>query len=233
MGEGKVSYKPQWPQLGKFWTIPNVLTLLRLVLSVPLAYLVYVDGSIFWILLLLILAMATDWFDGRVARWSQAVSDWGKVLDPLVDKIGGSFVVIAVVLRASNVPGEPGYLPLWLLLLLLVRDLVLVVGGITLGRRTGFVVQSIWSGKAAVSALALTVLAAILRADPEVMRFCVWLTAVLLTYSFLVYFFRFFRYIRNRQQLIQQTLATRHRAAQADEPEPLEPDASTSPSLEA
>jgi CDP-diacylglycerol--glycerol-3-phosphate 3-phosphatidyltransferase len=171
--------------LGKFWTAPNILTLCRLVLVVPVTYLIVVEGPRVWILGLVLVAVATDWFDGSIARWSHTVSEWGKVLDPLVDKIAAGSIVLALFYK--------GFFPTWFILLVLVRDLLIVLGGIRLGRRTGLVPPSLWSGKVAVSAIAVTFLAALLRADDVVMQACVWITSALLMWSYLKYLMRYFR----------------------------------------
>lgn len=177
--------------LGKFWTFANMLSLARLILVIPITYLILVDGSLTLIFALVTLGVLTDWFDGRVARWSHTVSDWGKVLDPLADKVAAAMIVMALALR----PG-PYALPLWLLGLLVVRDSLIVAGGVLLARRTGHVVMSAWLGKAAVTAIAITVLAALLKADAPVLQFCVWTTAGLLVVSFLQYAVRYVRLMR-------------------------------------
>ena len=169
--------------LGTFWTFANMLSLIRLVLAVPVMYLIMVDGPMTLIFGLILLAVATDWFDGRVARWSHTVSDWGKVLDPLADKAAAAMVTLALVVR--------GTLPAWFLGIVLARDALIVLGGIVLARRTAQVMMSLWIGKVAVASLSLTVLAALLRADPPVLAFCVWTTTTLLLLAFLRYCARF------------------------------------------
>lgn len=171
--------------LGRFWTIPNILSLLRLVLAFPLAYLVLTRGPLSWVLALALLAIVTDWFDGRVARWSHTVSEWGKVLDPLADKVTAGLVSMALVVR--------GDLPFWFFAFVVLRDALIVLGGVLLAHRTQRVYMSIWIGKVAVTVLALTMLAALLGADPPVFRFLLWVSVVLLGYSFLRYVIRFVR----------------------------------------
>lgn len=178
-----------WPRLGRFWTVPNILTLSRLVLVVGATWLILTDGSMTWLFTLIILAIATDWFDGHVARWSHTVSEWGKVLDPLVDKLGAGVIVLALFIK--------GWLPAWFLILLVARDLCILAGGVILAKKTGRIVVSMWSGKVAVTAVAVTVLAALLQADPPIMDFCVWVTAGLLVYSYLRYMVRYFRLLRS------------------------------------
>jgi hypothetical protein len=95
-----------------------MLSMLRLLLAAPIMYLIMVNGPLLWLLVLFLLALASDYFDGRLARWSHSVSDWGKVLDPLADKISALMVILALVLRGS--------LPMWFLGLMLVRDTLIV-----------------------------------------------------------------------------------------------------------
>lgn len=175
---------PPHSDLGRFWTFPNVLTLFRLVLTIPITILIFNDGPLVWIMGLVVLAVATDYFDGRVARWSHTVSDWGKVLDPFVDKVGAGLVVMALTFRGS--------LPMWFLAAIVVRDLSIFLGGGIIRLRTGQIVMSMWSGKVAVTAVAITVLAVLLKADPPLLRYCIWITTGLLAWSFIRYFIRFF-----------------------------------------
>ena len=174
--------------LGKFWTFSNVLSIIRAILAFPIAVLIVQDGPITWILGLIIIAVSTDWFDGTIARLSHTVSEWGKVLDPVADKIGAISVVVALVLR--------GALPVWFLALVLVRDLLIIAGSAVAARRLGRVMMSIWLGKVAVFFLSLTVLGALLKADPPIMNFLIALTSILVVYSFILYLLRFIRVMR-------------------------------------
>ena len=173
------------PPLGKFWTFANVLSLFRVILAIPITYLILIDGSVAWILGLILLAVLTDWFDGHLARWSHTVSNWGKVLDPLSDKATALLVTGALVVR--------GDLPIWFVVVIVVRDALIVIGSVMLTRRISHVFMSIWVGKVAVTALAVTVLAALLKADPPVLQFCIWLTLAMMLYAFVLYILRFLR----------------------------------------
>ena len=177
-----------WSDLGQFWTLPNVLSLTRLVIIIPVFWLILIDGPLLWVFILVVLAMATDYFDGRLARWSHSESDWGKVLDPMADKIGGGLVVAALAFSGS--------LPLWFLFFLAARDLIIMAGGAILRAKTGRIVMSIWSGKVAVTGVAITSLAALLKADAPVLSFCIWTTVVLLSFSSIKYYIRFFVYLK-------------------------------------
>jgi cardiolipin synthase (CMP-forming) len=190
MGDALPPHKVELTELlGRFWTIPNMLSLFRLVLVVPITFLIIVDGSLLWIFGLVLVAVASDYFDGRIARWSNTVSEWGKVLDPLADKVAAAMVVMALVIRGS--------LPLWLLALILLRDVLIILGGVVLARRTGQVVMSTMAGKAAVSLLALTVLGALLRADPPIVDWLAYATGFMMVASFIFYVVRYTRLTRS------------------------------------
>lgn len=188
---GPVMPSPSWPDLGRFWTIPNSLSLLRLVLVVPITILLWGDGPLGWLLALVLLAILTDWFDGRIARWTHTVSDWGKVIDPIADKFAAVLTVSALTFR----PTEP-QLPLWFFGLVVGRDLAILVGGALLVQRSGRVVMSAWAGKAATLWLALTILSVILKADPPIFNVCLWMTTGLFVFSFLLYVYRYLDVIR-------------------------------------
>lgn len=178
--------------MGRFWTVANGLSVSRILLVAPITWLVYRGGPIGPLFGLIGLAIATDFFDGRVARWSRTVSEWGKVLDASADKIAAACVTLALLAR----PSEPN-LPLWFVLLAVTRDIILAIGGLLQTRRLGRFTTSLWSGKIAVSALALTVIAALVGAPMHVMEACVWATAAIMLYSILEYTMRFRAIMRN------------------------------------
>lgn len=197
--------------MGKFWTAANMLSLARVVLVVPIAVLVYRGGPIGPMFALIGLAIATDWFDGRVARWSDTVSEWGKVLDATADKLAAAAVTLALLLR----PAEAGpSLPLWFVALAIVRDALLALGGLLQTRRLGRFTSSLWSGKVAVTALAVTVVAALFRAPPAVMEALIGLTAAVMVYSIVKYGIRFTAIMRHGAAALEPdgtTLRSEHR----------------------
>jgi len=144
-----------------------------------------VDPSL---VIVVMIAIATDWFDGKLARWSRTVSDWGKVLDPLADKIAAGFTVLALAMTKA--------IPWWFVLMMVARDLLTGFGWSVLSRRTGSIFMSRMSGKTATGAVGVTVLAAIMVADPEVMQACLWITTTLLLYSFVDYLVHFVSVLR-------------------------------------
>lgn len=107
-------------------TIPNALSLTRL-LVLPVIYLDLVDGRLVRAFVLLVIFAATDWLDGYLARRLDQVSRFGTLLDPISDR--ALFLVVGIGFVLADL------LPLWALLVLLLRDLVvLAVGGVLLAR---------------------------------------------------------------------------------------------------
>ncbi len=103
-------------------TLPNLITLLRLLLVVPVA--VSIIGQHFGIaLLLFVIASVSDGIDGFLARRFNWTSRFGSMLDPIADK--ALLVTVFVLLTYT------GFIPLWLAVVVIARDLI-ILGGATL-----------------------------------------------------------------------------------------------------
>jgi cardiolipin synthase len=102
-------------------TIPNAISFARIAL-IPVVVVLIVDrDTTFSGLILFVVVVASDWIDGAIARATGQVSELGKVLDPVADRLSIAAGLIALVAR--------GAFPLWAALLILVRDaLILLVG---------------------------------------------------------------------------------------------------------
>ena len=126
----------------RVWTVPNALSVLRL-LGVPVfLYLVvhepHHDG---WAIWLLIGAGITDYLDGKIARRFGQFSRLGQLLDPAADRLYIAVTIFALVYRDA--------LPLWWALVLVGRDLALVPTLPVLRRHGYGPLQVTWLGKAA------------------------------------------------------------------------------------
>ena len=183
------------PDLGRFWTVSNLLSIVRALLTVPVVYLILTnpgEPASLTLLVLVAIAIATDWFDGKLARWSRTESDWGKFLDPLADKFAAGFTVLAL--------GYTNQIPWWFVLLMITRDWITGAGWSHLSRKTGRFLESRLSGKATTLAVSITVLAALLVADPEILVPLLWITTTLLIYSSVDYFVHFVVVLRRHKK---------------------------------
>lgn len=128
----------------RIFTIPNVISFIRLCM-VPVYMVLLLNGYDLLATFMFALAAGTDWIDGQLARRTNCVSKLGQLLDPAVDRILMSCGVIGLMLV--------GRLPIWIVFVVLGRDLILLVGGAYLLKRYHERVAVIYPGKVATTFL--------------------------------------------------------------------------------
>lgn len=167
----------------KTWTLANVISCARLVLLAPLAYCLFneFENNRLWAAGIVVLGALTDFVDGFLARRLHEVSELGKVIDPIADKVGiGALAIFLVVL---------GDIPHWYVAVVLIRDVLILGGGILIKSKKGIVVQSNWPGKITVSLVAVFLLISLLRMESlEGPRdVALWSSVVFMAVSLAVY----------------------------------------------
>ena len=105
-------------------TLSNLLSLARILLTVPMLYFLSFNtlGYNSLALAVALLAAATDYLDGKLARRYGAVSALGKYLDPIADKI-------LIGALAAYLAFFRGNLPAWFALIIIAKDLLIIIGG--------------------------------------------------------------------------------------------------------
>jgi CDP-diacylglycerol---glycerol-3-phosphate 3-phosphatidyltransferase len=101
--------------------LPNVLTLSRIVLAIVLVYLLEENslmGNV-WAFIVFVIASLTDFCDGHLAKTRGLVSDFGKIMDPIADKI--------LLLSAFGVLAHIGMIAWWMFLVIAVREVLVTV----------------------------------------------------------------------------------------------------------
>lgn len=127
-------------------TVPNLLSVLRLVLVPVFLYLLFVAHARAWAVAVLMFSGFSDWADGKIARLvANQSSRLGELLDPFVDRI---YMVIVPVALAFY-----GAVPWWIVLTLLGRDAVLAATLPVLRSRGLAALPVTYIGKAATFAL--------------------------------------------------------------------------------
>jgi len=114
------------------WTLPNLLSLFRIAVIPVLVYLLTFSDPLSGIsaAFLFLVASLTDYFDGYLARRHQTVSNLGKILDPLADKL--MIVSVLIMVAAMDRPGQPS-VPAWLVVVIVAREVgVTIIRGIAL-----------------------------------------------------------------------------------------------------
>jgi cardiolipin synthase len=130
-------------------TIPNGISLARILL-IPVFVLLMVDRDTTTAGLLLFAGVvATDWVDGTIARRTGQVSEVGKVLDPVADRLAIAAGIVALAVR--------GVFPVWAAVLILARDAVVLVVGLVVLVRAHARIDVRWIGKVATFSLMVAV----------------------------------------------------------------------------
>lgn len=104
----------------KIWNVPNVLTMIRALL-IPVYWVVFMNGNRYLALAIFIVASATDLLDGYIARKYHLITNFGKLMDPLADKLMVLSVMLSLAIR--------GWLPWAALIILLCKEGLMVLGG--------------------------------------------------------------------------------------------------------
>ena len=120
------------------FSIPNILSYFRLML-IPLFIVLYVQEDFTEALITLAASGLSDILDGRIARKYDMVTDLGKVLDPVADKLTQCAMMLCVAMRYPAM--------WWLLGLHVVKELIMLVMGWYVLKRTDTVNSAIWAGK--------------------------------------------------------------------------------------
>ena len=143
------------------WNVPNALSVLRILL-VPVFLMLYLTRMDYWAFGVLVLSGVTDALDGFIARRYNQITDCGKLLDPISDKLTQVAVVVALATRFDEL------LPL--AALCLVKESCQAIGGAIMLKRQCAVRGSKWFGKvstvvfyASMSALVLFDLSGFIR----------------------------------------------------------------------
>ena len=163
--------------------LPNKLTVLRVFLILPFLLVLYLDvpGATYWALGIFIAASLTDLLDGKIARKYNLITDFGKFMDPLADKM---LVMAAMVWFVEN-----GQMAGWALLVVLVREFA-VSGLRMVASDKGRVIAAGWSGKVKTASTMVCVVLMFLPIPEIVNAVCVWVIVLTTLYSGVEYFMK-------------------------------------------
>ncbi len=171
--ESKPASLGQLLKPSQLFTLPNLLSLLRLLLGGYIYHLMMthqVAAATVWIAI----AIASDYLDGMIARAQHRISEMGKIIDPLADKV-------CIALASIALHQEYG-LPFWLVVVIIARDVGILIGSVVLISRLKFVVPSAWPGKITVTVISATLLSFLYGVQP-LQQPLVWLTLIMILYS--------------------------------------------------
>jgi len=143
--------------------------------------------------ILAIIGAITDWADGFVARKRNEVTELGKVIDPLADKITIGAIIISLYVIGS--------IPEYYFYLIIGRDVLIFLGGLYVTKKIGRVLPSNMLGKIAVSAIGMVILLVLLDVNQSILifKFFFYLSIILIFISFFAYLYRAVEYINKNK----------------------------------
>ncbi|MDO5390860.1 MAG: CDP-alcohol phosphatidyltransferase family protein [Eubacteriales bacterium] len=165
----------------KIFTIPNILSFFRLCLIPFLIWLYCVEHNSMWTAYILLLSGATDIIDGFIARRFHMVSDLGKVLDPIADKLTQATMLFCLLTR----------FPLMIapIVLMLFKELCMGISGFQVIRKVGIVPGADWHGKVATCLLYGMMLLHVVWHDipPMISNICIVICMAMMIISLVLY----------------------------------------------
>ncbi len=167
-------------------TLANAISLSRALIAVPILMLHHASGKeANWLIVALIAyAFISDYLDGYFARKFNQVTEFGKVADPLADKICAIILFFYAVLI--------DIIPVFFLVIMILRDGLILTGSLMIKRKRGKYAMSVVSGKVAVNVLAIYWIVAFFFPErQQTIEFLMWLSLILMIYSLGSYVHRY------------------------------------------
>lgn len=180
------------------WNVPNVLTLLRLLL-IPIYWVLFmVRNNEIAALIVFLTASFTDLLDGYIARHYNQVTDWGKLFDPLADKLMVVSVMMTLTLK--------GAVPLAILIIISIKELIMMVGAAYMLHHK-IVVYSKPMGKTAQFIMIMGMVLAFFRNSFQapIHLYVLWFAVVLTLSALLYYSIACIKALREHQASDEQT----------------------------
>lgn len=165
---------------GKFLTLPNILSLSRGILIFPAVYFATRGtlNTLFLATLFGIVMILTDAFDGFIARKTGSVSEWGKILDPLIDKFCVLVAVIAVVILRG--------FPIYAAAIIVGRDICILATSFVIFRRRKIITVSHPIGKCTALITVVTLILYLIQAE-SIKKYFMYLTLCMIAVSSVFY----------------------------------------------
>lgn len=188
------------PDADKVITLSNLLSLSRIVIVIPIIYFLdlgltnpYYNLTAFGFM---ILGGLTDMFDGLLARKMNQITNFGKIADPVADKIGISAILTFLVISRDD-------FPFWFFILALIRDTLIFSAGVYIKKKYNYLFTSNMLGKLTVVIVALMIMIYVLKEVFHIEGFYIfllWLSTILIVTSFCVYTIRLWKFLHLNQK---------------------------------
>lgn len=162
-------------------TLPNILSVLRLLLvPVIILFILNISNALFpYMIVFYFFIIFLDFLDGFIARRFSLQSELGKILDPVADKILVLSILIALVIKTD--------FPLWLAIIIFLRDAIILWASFVLFRGKGMIQSSLVIGKVTFALLSLLIFVFILDLHQAINLIILKRFLIVLSFSFLIW----------------------------------------------
>lgn len=167
--------------MGKVVTLPNVLSLLRL-LMIPLivVLMIHVNDDLFpYLIAIYSIAVFLDFLDGFIARKFSQESELGRIIDPLADKFLVLAILVTLALKFD--------FPMWLAAFIILRDILILWASVMLYRGKRIVKPSLVVGKFTFALLSMLIFVFIFDLHEKIDLLAIKPFLIVLTFSFLLW----------------------------------------------
>ena len=176
---------------GSVFTISNFISFSRVIIAFPIIYSHYANNLMYntEVIILILYGIISDYLDGLVARKTNTISEVGKIIDPISDKLcAGALFIYTVYL---------GWVPMWFLVFFIVRDALIIVGSSYIKIKYGKVAMSTMSGKISINVIAAYwMMVFFFRESTGIHELLLWMSVTIMVISFLDYFNRYRKIMR-------------------------------------
>ena len=175
---------------GDIFTIPNLLSLIRIALVPVFMYTYIARQDYILTAVLLLISGITDVADGYIARTFHLVSNIGKALDPIADKLTQAAIMLCLVARFPNM--------IYPLILIFIKEITSGILGLVTIKKTGRVKGAVWHGKLTTVMIYVTMLVHLvwIHISEEVSNVLIFACCGLMLLSFTLYAIRYFSMLK-------------------------------------
>lgn len=162
--------------------LPNILTIFRILLIPVFIFLFFsdIDNNLLYAFFVFAIAGVTDVLDGYIARKYDMITDLGKVLDPLADKL----MLLCVLFCLTTM----SLIPMWILILMIVKEILMIYGAVRLYfSKTQVIIQSNYYGKLATVAFYLAITLVLLELKGLLPIIVLYFAVIVATIAFINY----------------------------------------------
>ncbi|CUS99351.1 CDP-diacylglycerol--glycerol-3-phosphate 3-phosphatidyltransferase [Candidatus Kryptobacter tengchongensis] len=192
---------------GKFFNISNLLSFSRFIILIPTIYFLTLEPGIILFdaygfqlslnraisMFFMFLLYLSDLADGYLARKYNQITEFGKIIDPLADKVCVGAIVLSLV--------QQGDLPAWYVGIVIGRDILILSAGAYLSSRIKFVLPSNKIGKYTVTSIAAVIAFSMLKVKGLIMDLLISVSVTMIFISLYVYGKRFFEHLKKANSI--------------------------------